>query len=275
MTPAIRAGKGVTGTPGACSQAFLPPELDACLCGHIDRDKSVTHWSAPPPPGSTRLRFLFVRPVSVESRVVDMPVHGEHAGAARVRRERKMRSFWLHEQMAVQMAPFARRSTEPEDSHQDWERGTICTTRPSSGSASDQEGRPAPLPEVAGWQERVERHVMEDLGSVCPFVQILDLPVPQTVDNVTDALRILDLQMAEQVIEVPKISCSPCPSRSLIPEPQSADQLVEVPTVLSLFAHRGADRLHSSSSGSWQAACSRFSPRTEFNSDAFFFGTHF
>ena len=38
--------------------------------------------------------------------------------------------------------------------------------------------------------------------------------------------------MAEQVIEVPKISCSPCPSRSLIPEPQSAEQLVEAPTVL-------------------------------------------
>ena len=32
-----------------------------------------------------------------------MPVHGEHAGAARVRRERRMRSFRRHEQMAIQM----------------------------------------------------------------------------------------------------------------------------------------------------------------------------
>ena len=32
---------------------------------------------------------------------------------------------------------------------------------------------------------------------------------------------------------MPKISCSPCPSRSLIPEPQVAEQLVDVPTVLS------------------------------------------
>ena len=47
---------------------------------------------------------------------------------------------------------------------------------------------------------------MEDLGSVCPFVQILDLLVPQTVGYVEDALRILDRPMAEQVIEVPKIS---------------------------------------------------------------------
>ena len=83
------------------------------------------------------------------------------------------------------------------------------------------------------WQDRVQRHCVEHLADVCPFVQILDASVPQTVDCVMDALRILDLPMAEQVIEVPKISCSPCPSRSLIAEPQSADQLVEVPTVLS------------------------------------------
>ena len=94
-------------------------------------------------------------------------------------------------------------------------------------------GLPAPLSEVAGRQGKVVRHVMEDLGSVCPFVQILDLPVPQMVRDVTDTLLILDFPIAEQVIEVPKISCSPCPSRSLVPEPLSAEQLVEVPTVLS------------------------------------------
>ena len=94
-------------------------------------------------------------------------------------------------------------------------------------------GLPAPLSEVAGRQDKVVRHIMEDLGSVCPFVQILDLPVPQTVDYVADALRILDFPITEQVIEVPRISCPPCPSRSPIPEPQSAEQLVEVPTVLS------------------------------------------
>ena len=31
-------------------------------------------------------------------------------------------------------------------------------------------GLPAPLSEVAGRQEKVERHFVEDLGSVCPFV---------------------------------------------------------------------------------------------------------
>ena len=74
---------------------------------------------------------------------------------------------------------------------------------------------------------------MEDLGELAPLVQILDLPMPQMVDYVADSLRILDFPIAEQFIEVPKISCSPCPSRFLVPEPQSAEQLVEVPTVLS------------------------------------------
>ena len=169
-----------------------------------------------------------------------MPVHGEQAGAARVRRERKMRSFWRHEQMAIQMVL----ASVQHHSH-----GVLRNQRTATrtggearvvlhgqvpGAPLPQGGRPAPLPDFAGWQDRVERHVMEDLGSVCPLVQILDLPVPQMVENISETLlRILDFPISEQVIEVPKISCSPCPSRSRVPEPQSAEQLVKVPTVLS------------------------------------------
>ena len=80
---------------------------------------------------------------------------------------------------------------------------------------------------------RVHRHAVEHLADLAPWVQILDAPVPQVVDCAMDFFRRLDLPVAEQVIEVPKISCSPCPLRSLDPEPQSAEQLVEVPTVLS------------------------------------------
>ena len=118
-------------------------------------------------------------------------------------------------------------------------------------------GRPAPLSEVAGRQGKVERHVVEDLGEVAPLVQILDLPVPHMVDNVLDdALRIPERPMALQVIEVPKILIDVIPARSLVPQPQTAEQFVEVPTVVSYahrFADRRADRRHSSSSGSWQA----------------------
>ena len=92
--------------------------------------------------------------------------------------------------------------------------------------------RPLPLVEVRP-SARAQRHIMEDLGELAPLVQILDLPVPRTVDSVTDVLRLLDRPLVEQVISVPKISCSLCPSRSRVPEPQSAEQLVEVPTVLT------------------------------------------
>ena len=75
---------------------------------------------------------------------------------------------------------------------------------------------------------------MEDMENVCPFVQILVLPVPQMVDTVLEFFRLLDLPVAEQVIEVPKVSSSSCPSRAVLKAPQVVEQLVEVPAVLTL-----------------------------------------
>ena len=89
------------------------------------------------------------------------------------------------------------------------------------------------------------RHVLEDLGSICPFVHILDLPVPQMedpfVDNLNlvdemDAVRLLHRPISEQVIEVPKFIIDDIPTRTSVPEPQMAEQLVEVPTVISYFS---------------------------------------
>ena len=93
--------------------------------------------------------------------------------------------------------------------------------------------RPSPLVEV--WPSvRVQRHVVEQLADIAPMVQILDSPEPQMVAQLLEVFRLLDTQLPdEQVIFVPKISCSPCPSRSRVPEPQSAERLVEVPTVLT------------------------------------------
>ena len=101
--------------------------------------------------------------------------------------------------------------------------------------------RPSPLVEVRP-SVRAQRHIVENLSVLAPLVQILDLPVPQMEDQFVDnlnlvdqmeALRLLDRPISEQVIAVPTVSCSSCPSRSRVPEPQSADQLVAVPTVLS------------------------------------------
>ena len=49
-----------------------------------------------------------------------------------------------------------------------------------------------------------------------------------------DVLRPHDRQVPELVIEVPKIICEDIPTRSSVPEPQLVEQLVDVPTVLSV-----------------------------------------
>ena len=161
-------------------------------------------------------------------------------GVAQRRRERRLRSWYRHEQQTVRMAlatfshhSAPRRQTKAmagEEGHE-----LYYAPRRQLFSLEEEPGRglPAPLSEVAGRQGKVERHVVEDLGELAPLVQILDLLVPQLVDTVLDALRIPERPMAVQVIEVPKILIDVIPGRSLVPEPQTAEQLVEVPTVLS------------------------------------------
>ena len=198
-------------------------------------------------------------------------------GAARRRRERRLRQWARHEKLSVQMALSEYKHHSSRGQRKDRAGGEV-RVEPHGGvpeaPLSQGGSRPPCLGVPRGPHVGLERHFLEDLGELAPLVQILDLPVPQMVENDTDTLlRILDFPIAEQVIEVPKISCSPCPSRSRVPEPQLAEHLVEVPTVLTptlIAADRGADRRHSSSSWS----CSRFSPRTEFNS-GFFCQTHF
>ena len=81
---------------------------------------------------------------------------------------------------------------------------------------------------------RAQRHVVEQLADIAPMVQILDSPVPQTSEQLLEVFRLLDTQMpVEQAIAVPKISLDRIPQRSFVLTPQSAEQLVEVPTVLT------------------------------------------
>ena len=87
-------------------------------------------------------------------------------------------------------------------------------------------------------QERVPRHIVEhnaDLVRVVPMVQILDAPVTQMVEQLPDILRFFDTFMTdpEQVIEVPKILPDDVPMRISLRDTQLAEQLVEVPTIVS------------------------------------------
>ena len=70
---------------------------------------------------------------------------------------------------------------------------------------------------------------MEQLADFAPVVQILDVPVPQTVDQLVEVLKIVDYAGPEQVIEVPKISCPVQPSRVVLRATQMAEQSEEVP----------------------------------------------
>ena len=115
--------------------------------------------------------------------------------------------------------------------------GTSRTSRRRSGSPPHPSRSSSALrksPAVAGqhlcagWQERLQRHTVEHVD-VLPYVQILGAPVPQFLDSAMDFFRRLDLPVAEQVIEVPTISSSLCPSRAVLREPQMAEQLVDVP----------------------------------------------
>ena len=184
-------------------------------------------------------------------------------GAAKRRRLRRLRSWWRHEQQTVAavLATVTHHFFGKVGTASGVLRNMETATRTGNGEEYEahyaakfrktppQGGRPAPLPEVAGWQGRLEQHVLEDLGSICPSVQILDLPVLQVVEQpeeVDSFFRNFVPAVAEQVIEVPKLALPVCAvQRAALPEPQLVEQLVEVPTVLSysLLKQRTAEQV--------------------------------
>ena len=150
--------------------------------------------------------------------------------AAKRRRERRLRCHWKHECLSVRMAVAAAR--HHSRGREGVEGGTYDAPRRQKPPPP---GRlPAPLSEVGGRQEVLVRHSGKQLIDDLPSVQILDAPMPQVAGTVLDFCRTLDLPVDEQVITVPKFSPERVPQR-LVERcfPQLAEQLVEVPTVLS------------------------------------------
>ena len=72
-----------------------------------------------------------------------------------------------------------------------------------------------------------------NLVCVAPMVQILDAPVPQMVEQLPDIMRFFDtlLPVPKQVIGVPKILLDDVPMRTAVRDMQLAEQLLEVPTI--------------------------------------------
>ena len=66
-----------------------------------------------------------------------------------------------------------------------------------------------------------------------PMVQILDIPAPQMVEQLQDNSWYTLMPVPEPVIEVPKILLDDVPMRTAVCDSQLAEQLVEVPTIIS------------------------------------------
>ena len=77
-------------------------------------------------------------------------------------------------------------------------------------------------------------HTAEQMVDSAPVVPILDILVPLMVEQLVDVLQFFDalFPVVEQVIDVPKIILEDIPPRISVREPQLAEQLVEVPTIL-------------------------------------------
>ena len=89
--------------------------------------------------------------------------------------------------------------------------------------------RPDRLTEVRP-QERVQRHTVEQIIAA----PMIDGPVPLMEEQLlVDAFAPRDVRVPEQVIEVPKIFIDELSVRTPVREPQLAEQLVEVPTIIS------------------------------------------
>ena len=128
--------------------------------------------------------------------------------------------------------------------------------------------RPTPLVEVRplpGLQRLTAAHI-ED---IVPYVQILDVPVPQMGNQVVEFVQKIDApSLVEQVIAVPKISLDRVPQRSVCRRSRRAEQLVEVPTIVSYSSPQIIDfRVpHGRGDLGGGERSTRFTPRTEFNS---------
>ena len=66
--------------------------------------------------------------------------------------------------------------------------------------------RPAPLSEVAGPQERVQRHTVEQIEEFVPIVQILDIHVPREGASLTAVLEYVIVPPFPEVQSVGRVA---------------------------------------------------------------------
>ena len=176
---------------------------------------------------------------------------GGGTGSVCRRRERGLRSHLRHERMAVVMAL-------AESTHHSAQRQKTARAGGEARDAQHGHVPEAPLPqggsrppclgEPRGPQVAILRHALEHMADICPFVQIIDAPVPQKVEQLADFFKGLDSHVRHRSAQdltryYPSALCGP----------RSADGGTVVGCAdspdffLSPAADSRADRRHSSS----------------------------
>ena len=183
-------------------------------------------------------------------------------GSARRRRERRLRAQWRHEQQTVAMAlalttsaqrgewrdlneaPRGQRTASAEATYDALRSQTTSVAGDTEFFSLYEEElggtRPDRLYEVRP-QDKVQRRTVEQIVDNTLIVPSLDVLVPQMENQLVEVCRQLDTHVPEQAIEVPKISSTPRHSRRRRVRfaEQTAEQLVEVPTIISYSSLRG------------------------------------
>ena len=212
------------------------------------------------------------------------------SGAAQRRRQRRLRSWLRHERITVAMAL-------AERTHHSSRGQTIArrvmhytamirdpfTPQPELFSLHEEEpggSLPDRIATLSAPQERDLRRTEQQIVDAVPLVPFLDDLAPQMVEQLPDVLQFFDALMPvpEQVFEVPKMLPKDVPFRAVLRDPHLAEQLVEVPTIVSYTSlqrimEKNVD-IPVPGRGGRISGLQGF-PWTEFNSGACFQETHF
>ena len=181
------------------------------------------------------VRVPFVMDSSGQQRMAARDV----GSSARRRRERRLRAQWRHEQQSIAMALAAAqhhsapKSAGPVSHNVLRNQNTAREGTEFYAMSVDSDvvggGRPPSLVDVRP-QGRLQQRTVEQIVDPVLSVPMLHDAVPHMVEQLVDFLAPLDVRVAEQVIEVPKIVCPPRGARTVLCAPQMAEQLVAVPT---------------------------------------------
>ena len=174
----------------------------------------------------------------------------DHAtGAARRRKERRLRACLMYARMSVAMAlAEANHHSAPRRQKTATAEATYDALRSQTTSVAGDTGFFSLYEEELGGtrlfevrpQERNQRHTVVQTVDSPQVVPSLDVPVPQRENQLVEACRHLDLPIPESAIKVPKISSSSRPGRRRVRfAQQMSEQLVEVLTVVSYSSLHG------------------------------------